>query len=75
MTDIQANLWAKFNLTPRQREVANLICEGFNNRQMAEQLFVTEKAIKFHVTNILKLTKVDRTKELIALIDKLCKKG
>jgi predicted ATPase/DNA-binding CsgD family transcriptional regulator len=40
-------------LTPRQREVAALIVQGLTNRQIAEQLSVTERAVAAHVEHIL----------------------
>jgi predicted ATPase/DNA-binding CsgD family transcriptional regulator len=40
-------------LTPRQREVAALVGQGFTNRQIAERLVVTERAAAAHVERIL----------------------
>ena len=40
------------NLTPREREVLELMGEGRSNRGIAEQLFVTPAAIEKHVTSI-----------------------
>lgn len=39
-------------LTPRQREVAALVAEGFTNRQLAEQLGITERSAESHVERI-----------------------
>jgi DNA-binding NarL/FixJ family response regulator len=39
-------------LTPREREVLELMAEGRSNRAIAEQLVVTERAVEKHVTNI-----------------------
>jgi DNA-binding NarL/FixJ family response regulator len=39
-------------LTPREREVLELMAEGRSNRAVAERLFVTERAIEKHVTSI-----------------------
>jgi DNA-binding NarL/FixJ family response regulator len=39
-------------LTPREREVLELMAEGRSNRAIAERLFVTERAIEKHVTSI-----------------------
>jgi DNA-binding NarL/FixJ family response regulator len=39
-------------LTPREREVLELMAEGRTNQAIAEQLVVTERAIEKHVTNI-----------------------
>ena len=39
-------------LTPREREVLQLMAEGLSNRAIAGQLVVTERAVERHVTNI-----------------------
>ncbi|GIV64357.1 MAG: LuxR C-terminal-related transcriptional regulator [Chloroflexota bacterium] len=40
-------------LTPREQEVAALICLGYTNRQIAARLGVTADTIKTHVRNLL----------------------
>jgi DNA-binding NarL/FixJ family response regulator len=40
------------SLTPREREVLELMAEGRSNRAIAERLFVTERAVEKHVTSI-----------------------
>jgi predicted ATPase len=39
-------------LTPRQQEVAVLVARGLTNRQIAERLVVSERAVAAHVENI-----------------------
>jgi DNA-binding NarL/FixJ family response regulator len=41
------------DLTPREREVLGQLADGRTNRQIAEQLFITEKTASVHVSNIL----------------------
>ena len=46
--------WKKWqNLTPRQQQVAALICLGYTNRQTAARLTVSPETVKTHVRNIL----------------------
>jgi len=53
-------------LTKREYEVISLIAEGLNNREIAEQLFISEKTVKNHVSNIFKKINVnDRTQAAI----------
>ncbi|MEE3715658.1 response regulator transcription factor [Tumidithrix elongata RA019] len=49
-------------LTPRELEVLKLIAAGANNREIAEELFLSENTVKNYVTNILsRLNLRDRT--------------
>ncbi|RKD33152.1 response regulator [Thermohalobacter berrensis] len=41
-------------LTKREYEVLTLIAEGLNNREIAQRLFISEKTVKNHVSNIFK---------------------
>jgi DNA-binding NarL/FixJ family response regulator len=40
-------------LTPRQAEVAALVPHGWTNRQIAEQLVITERAAAAHIEHIM----------------------
>ena len=40
------------SLTPREREVLELMAEGLSNAAIAERLVVTERAVEKHVTSI-----------------------
>ncbi len=40
-------------LTPREREVLELIANGRSNRQIAQRLYISEKTVSVHVSNIL----------------------
>jgi len=53
-------------LTDREQEVLRLIADGMNNREIAEKLFISEKTVKTHVSNLLsKLHLDDRTQAAI----------
>jgi DNA-binding CsgD family transcriptional regulator len=41
------------SLTPREREIAVLIAQGLNNRQIADRLTISKRTADTHVTNIL----------------------
>jgi DNA-binding NarL/FixJ family response regulator len=42
-----------FGLTPREREVLALVSTGRTNRQIADELFISESTAGVHVSNIL----------------------
>jgi LuxR family maltose regulon positive regulatory protein len=53
-------------LSQREKEVLNLMGTGFSNRQIAENLVLSEGTIKFHVHNILQKLEVhSRTAALV----------
>ena len=56
-------------LTPREREVLQLVVEGYANKQIARRLRITEKTVKTHVSSILqKLGVPDRTAAAVLAI-------
>jgi NarL family two-component system response regulator LiaR len=57
------------DLTNREREVLGLIAKGRSNQEIADELFITLKTVKTHVSNILaKLQVDDRTQAAIYAI-------
>jgi len=51
-----------FGLTAREREILRLLADGYTNRRIAEELFITESTAGVHVSNILgKLGVASRT--------------
>ena len=54
-------------LTPREREVLHLLAQGLQNKEIARELVITERTVKFHVSSILgKLDAGNRT-EAVAI--------
>ena len=41
------------NLTPRELEIARLIANGLTSQQIAASLFISERTVTTHVTNVL----------------------
>lgn len=53
-------------LSEREKEVLNLIAKGYTNKEIAKELYLSEKTVKNHVSNIFKKIDVtDRTKAAI----------
>ncbi|MDY4840223.1 MAG: helix-turn-helix transcriptional regulator [Lachnospiraceae bacterium] len=59
----------QFGLTAREKEVLILILKGNTNSKIADNLFISESTVKFHVKNILKKTQCANRKELLSLLN------
>jgi len=59
-------------LSVREREVLALVAEGLQNKDIAKKLFLSEKTVKNHVSNIFKKLNVnDRTKAALYAVKNL----
>lgn len=57
------------SLTPREKEVLQLMAEGRSNKGIGDTLFISEKTVKNHVSSILqKLVVQDRTQAVVISI-------
>ncbi|WJG09864.1 helix-turn-helix transcriptional regulator [Aliiglaciecola sp. LCG003] len=54
-------------LSKREAQVADKVCQGLTNRSIADQLFISERTVKFHCTNIFKKLTVSNRKMLKTL--------
>jgi len=65
-SDAHSNQPVVDELTERESEVLGLIASGMSNREIAEKMFISDKTVKTHVSNILsKLHLGDRTQAAI----------
>ena len=55
------------DLTTQERKIFDLIGVGYSNRQIADELFLAEKTIKNHITNLLAKLGMSRRTEAAAL--------
>lgn len=46
-------LFLKHKLSRREMEIAQSVCECLGNKQIGEKLFISEKTVKSHISNIL----------------------
>jgi DNA-binding NarL/FixJ family response regulator len=54
-------------LRDRERDVLELMIAGLRNRDIAARLFISERTVKFHVSNILAKLQVGSRTEAIAV--------
>lgn len=52
--EVLESLHEQWQLSPREAEVLQLVMEGKENREIAEQLFISPSTAKKHVSNLLK---------------------
>src|SRR5438132_528559 len=69
---LRLSQWASYSpyepagqLSEREREVLKLVATGCSNRDIAQQLFLSEGTIKAHVSHIMTKVGVERRGELI----------
>jgi FixJ family two-component response regulator len=58
-------------LTPREREVMDLVVQGFLNKQIAFKLGMVEKTVKVHRARVMQKMEVQSLAELVRLAEKI----
>jgi DNA-binding NarL/FixJ family response regulator len=53
------------SFTRREREVLDLICQGYNNEQIADLIHVSSKTVEKHKSNLFQKTETNNTVNLI----------
>jgi len=59
----------QFSLTKRERELVELIYQGKSNKEIAEELFLSESTVKTHIYNIFRKMDVKNRIEVIRIIN------
>ena len=62
---------AEMGVSPRELEVLELLARGRTNRQIAEQLYISEKTASVHVTNLLRKLSVTSRIEAAAIAQQM----
>ena len=58
----------RYHVSPRELQVAKLVCQGFNNKEIAKELKIKHGTVKTHLRNIYRRIRV---KSKIAMLLKL----
>ena len=53
-------------LTRREKEILQLLCEGLNNKEVADALFISERTVLGHKTNLMTKTNTKNSINLMA---------
>ncbi|MFY9949629.1 MAG: response regulator transcription factor [Candidatus Sulfotelmatobacter sp.] len=59
------------SLTPREKEVLDLVVEGLLNKQIADQLGMSELTVKTHRAHVMEKTHADSLAHLVRMAEKL----
>lgn len=69
--DLMTSIEYVKGLTPKQLRVLRCLKEGKMNKQIAEELFVTEATVKAHISSIFKKFNVSSRTQVVLLVDKI----
>jgi DNA-binding NarL/FixJ family response regulator len=61
----QPHIPAAEDLTARQREILQLVAEGFSAKEIAGQLRVSHRTVEFHKAKIMELLNLHTTADLV----------
>ncbi len=62
----QSYVQKNVKLSQREMEILSLICNGFTNNEIAEQLFISNRTVENHRANLLQKTGTKNTATLVA---------
>ncbi|MDR2785484.1 MAG: helix-turn-helix transcriptional regulator [Treponema sp.] len=65
-TDPRLKFIDKYNMSAQEIETAVLLLQGFDNKKIADSLFISISTVKFHVRNILRKLGVNNRSAVIS---------
>ncbi len=63
-TTLTSDLYEKYLITPREKEIIKEICKGKSNQQIADDLYITLQTVKDHTHSIFKKVNVQNRVQL-----------
>ena len=61
-----------YSISTRERDVFKLMISGLSNKEISEQLFISEHTVKNHITHILQKLNVTDRVQAIAMVYGMC---
>jgi DNA-binding NarL/FixJ family response regulator len=62
------DFYSKFEVSPRERDIIQEICNGLSNKEISEKLFISLQTVKDHTHRIYIKTNVKSRVQLITLV-------
>jgi DNA-binding CsgD family transcriptional regulator len=56
----------KINLSPKEREIAHLVCQGLTNKEIAVKLSLSEQTVKAHLNRVFKKFNISNRSQLVS---------
>jgi predicted ATPase/DNA-binding CsgD family transcriptional regulator len=69
-TASREELWEKYNITKREREIIDLVLQGYTNKEISKKIFVSLITVKMHLHNIYQKAEVKNRVELVNIFAK-----
>jgi DNA-binding CsgD family transcriptional regulator len=66
--DLEA-IFEKFQISKRERQIVDLICQGKSNQQIADELFISLQTVKDHTHRIYTKVGINSRMQLVAVIN------
>ncbi|CCQ95675.1 hypothetical protein CULT_30029 [[Clostridium] ultunense Esp] len=66
-TELEEQILGRSELTNREKEVLKLVCLGYKNKEISEQLMISEHTVKNHVSNILQKLELNDRSQLMVM--------
>ena len=67
-TSLKTETAPEFDLSPREREIANLVAQGKTNAQIGRELFVSGETVKAALKTMFRKTNVSSRAQLVAVL-------
>lgn len=65
---VTESAWSHFSLTPREREMVNLIAQGLSNKEIAGTIGISEATVRTHIYNLFKKVGAQNRIELLNML-------